>query len=122
VSAEPTAPWTTLYDLPGRRVLFLAGRPPGAHHWGEVERDDDVSTEDVSVYRLGEGRGAPGPVVFIEARLDDRGVPVALPAGFEVGLMGSQTIWPGGVAQYIWWFDEISALSGEGGPPELRGL
>jgi hypothetical protein len=97
-------PWTTLWDRKNRRVLLVAGRRPGEHHWHFTRHDPANSVENA--YDV--WRDAEGTVVFIDIRLDENDTPVGFPEHLlDQQLLGSMTIWPRPeLDSVIWWHDD----------------
>jgi hypothetical protein len=96
-------PWTTLWDRTNHRVLLLAGRRPGEHHWSFARHDTANSVEHVYDVRRDEG----GAVVFVDVQLDDNDTPLGFPQHLlDQRLLGSMTIWPRpNLDSFIWWHD-----------------
>src|SRR6266545_2305837 len=97
MDSEPERSWTSVYDYPGRRVLFIAY----GTHWQTIQHSADLSTAGICEVFVGED----GHPAFIEAQLDDAGAPQGLPPGFNEELIGSLTLWPiqGEVPRFMWW-------------------
>jgi hypothetical protein len=96
-------PWTTLWDRPNHRVLLLAGRELGQHHWSFVRHDAECSVEDT--YDL--WRDSEGNIVFVEIHLDANDTPRGFPHDLlDERLLGSMTIWPHpDLESFIWWHE-----------------
>jgi|SRR4029453_10139522 hypothetical protein len=94
-------PWTTLWDRPNRRVLVLAGRRFGQHHWSFVRHDASSSLE----HTYDVWRDNDGDIVFVEIQLDEHDSPRGFPNDLlDTQLLGSMTIWPRPELEaFIWW-------------------
>jgi hypothetical protein len=84
-------PWTTLWDRANHRVLLLAGRDPGHHHWSFVHHD--ATSYGENTYDL--WRDSDGNIVFVEIHLDEDDTPRGFPHDLlDECFLGSMTIRP----------------------------
>jgi hypothetical protein len=93
--------WTTLWDRPNHRVLFLAGHRVGQHHWSFVRHDASSSVE----HAYDVWRDPDDEIVFVEIHLDQNDTPLGFPHDLlDERLLGSMTIWPHPeLESFIWW-------------------
>ena len=115
---QPPRPWITVVDGPARRAVCVAH--PVTRHWCPTRVFEEG--EHYRVLAVAQADDKPSlveahedEIVFVEMACDANGAPLQVPKWFNVDLMGSMTIWPGLVKQFVWSFDSISVTTELGG-------
>lgn len=96
-----------MYDVgAGVCTVTAAGQN---RNWAELRRDDAIGDpEDRFVVYVGGHQD-----VQVRFRLDEFGWPIALHKDFDQTLIGSPTIWPERLRQFVWWSPERSLWDGD---------